>query len=113
MIYTDGKHLAAESLSELCAYAQKVGLDSSFLLAGKRNLHPHFLICGKVKDRILRDEEVQTITTRQLIAVYHRFFPSPVSIADLQKENLTHLLPSHTDYERMMNNIFNRAGIKR
>jgi hypothetical protein len=117
MVYTDGTHITAQSLSELCDYGQKVGLDSFWLQAGKNSLHPHFVICGKVKERVLADVSVKRVTTRELIDICKQYFTPPSSIesatTDQQSSDTTTHLPSESDYERMLKNIFERTGIKR
>lgn len=110
MIYTDGVHLTAQSLSELCAYGTQVGLDSYWLQAGKKLLHPHFLICGKVKERVLADRQVVKVSTRQLIDIFKASF-TPPEIPSQDDNSAT--LPTESDYERMIDNIFNKAGLHR
>jgi hypothetical protein len=112
MIYTDGVHLTAQSLSELCAYGLKVGLDSLWLQAGQKNLHPHFLICGKVKERVLADASVLRVSTREFVKVCKQYFTPDVA-ASKGHEDISSMMPTESDYNRMINNIFKRAGIER
>ena len=119
MLYTDGSHLVAESLQELYQYANKVGLNTEWIDFMGRNLHPHFDICGHVKARVLQDENVKQISTKelvQLLKLNYRLPETEVELNEWEAHHKTTLnkleLPSATDYKRMLDGIFKRSGIK-
>jgi hypothetical protein len=111
MVFTDGIHITAQSLPELCAYGQKIGLDCFWLQSGRRNLHPHFVICGKVKERVLADVSVKKVSTREFVDICKRYFTT--TNGNNETDTPTAALPSETDFDRMISNIFSKAGIDR
>lgn len=117
MLYTDGNHLIADTINELVGYAKKVGLNSEWLDMAGKNFHPHFDICGKVKQRILADEGVQQVSTRQLITVCKLQYRLPEGITDKQQWESYHglkveeLAPGAEVFDRMMQNIKKRSGL--
>lgn len=120
MVYTDGIHLTADSIDELYEYASKVGLHPNWIDFMGRNIHPHFDICGHVRNRVLADTDVQKVTCREIIRLCKKNFRLPEEesatehIATNDKTPLQKLeLPTEAEYERMFENIFKRAGIKR
>jgi|GEM_PF-4757468 len=119
MLYTDGVHLTADSLDELYAYASKIGLHPEWIDFMGKTLHPHFDICGHVKQRVLADENVQKVSRKEIVRLCKLNFRLPETDDELQetamqeKTSSNLQLPSESDYERMLNNIFKRAGIRR
>lgn len=119
MLYTDGAHLTADSLDELYGYANKIGLQPEWIDFMGKNLHPHFDICGRVKQRVLADENVQKVTRKEIVQLCKQNFRLPETDDDWQATNVQgdsspdSQLPSESDYERMLNNIFKKAGISR
>jgi hypothetical protein len=118
MIYTDGSHLIAESLDELCSYADKIGLNRYWLQLSGRNLHPHFDICGKVKERILADINVKKVSAKEIVKICKLSFRPPQTDSEVKEweerngKSIDDIKPSESDYERMMRNIFKRSGVK-
>jgi hypothetical protein len=118
MVYTDGKHLAADSLQELYEYADKVGLDRDMMKFMGRNVHPHFEIFGKVKSRVLQDDNVKQVSTRELVRILKLNYRLPETDSELQEWEAFHNkkledleLPSETDYQRMIAAIMKRANL--
>ena len=119
MIYTDGTHLTADSLDELYKYANKVGLNTDFIDFGGKNIHPHFDICGKVRQRVLADMEVKKVTCREIVKLCIVNFRLPSTAGELRdweahhKQKISDLpLPSPSDFGRMVDNIFKKSGLK-
>ena len=118
-MYTDGSHLTADSLDELYGYATRIGLNPDWIDFMGRNIHPHFDICGNVKQRVLADINVQKVSCRDLVKLCIRNFripeddgyTHPATSADNTPGKLQ--LPTETEYERMIDNIFNKAGLDR
>jgi hypothetical protein len=109
MIYTDGQHLTADSLHELYRYANEIGLNPGWIDFMGRNIHPHFDICGRVKVRVLADVRVQKVSCKELVRLCIKNFRVPNT--DKNAPNLE--MPTEAEYERMIDNIFRRAGIIR
>jgi hypothetical protein len=118
MIYTDGSHLIAESLDELCAYADKIGLNRYWLQLSGRNLHPHFDICGKVKERILADINVKKVSAKEIVKICKLSFRPPQNDSEVKiweernGKSIDDIKPTEGEYERMIRNIFKRSGVK-
>jgi hypothetical protein len=118
MIYTDGAHLIAESLDELCSYADKIGLNRYWLQLSGKNLHPHFDICGKVKERILADVSVKKVSAKEIVRICKLSFRPPETsneVKEWEERNgkcIDEIKPTESDYERMIKNIFKRSGLK-
>lgn len=112
MVYTDGIHLTADSLDELYLYANKTGLNPAWIDFMGRTIHPHFNICGHVKRRVLADMSVQKVSCKEIVRLCQLNFRLPENQAELQK-NKRHDMPSESDFQRMIDNIFKRAGITR
>jgi hypothetical protein len=118
MIYTDGAHLVAESLTELCAYADKIGLNRYWLHLSGRNTHPHFDICGKVKERILADINVKRVSAKEIVRICKLNFRQPETDSEVKEweerngKSIDDIKPTESDYERMLGNIFKRSGLK-
>jgi hypothetical protein len=120
MIYTDGSHLTADSLHELYNYANKMGLHPDWIDFMGKTIHPHFDICGHVKRRVLADVAVKKVTCKELVRLCKLNFRLPEKDSDLQEWDLHHnkhssdsQMPSESEYERMIDNIFKRTGIER
>jgi hypothetical protein len=120
MVYTDGRHLMADTLDELFSYAKKQGLNSDWVHAMGKNLHPHFDICGHVRKRILADCNVVKVSCKELVKLCNLNYTLPKTDAEV-KEWETHNkmkfsdlpLPSQDDFSRMLDNIFKRSGVSR
>jgi hypothetical protein len=118
MLYTDGAHLIGESLAELCTYADKIGLNRYWLHLQGRSIHPHFDICGKVKERILTDRNVKQVSTKEIVRICKRSFRPPETESEVQEweaqngKSIEDIKPTELDYERMIRNIFKRSGLK-
>ncbi len=65
MIYTDGVHMIADSLSELHEFAKEIGLKRMYF-HGVKKKHPHYDLLGKWK-QIAIDKGAIIITTREII----------------------------------------------
>ncbi len=120
MVYTDGVHLVAESIQELLQYAGKVGLNSRWMQVMGKLIHPHFGICGKVKQRILADSSVQKVSSKEIIKICKLNFRSPETPEDINEWEQFHQrklsdieLPSQDDFDRMFENILMRTGVHR
>ena len=118
MIYTDGSHLTADSLDELYTYASKIGLNPDWIDFMGRMFHPHFDICGHVKSRVLADVNVTKVSCRELVKLCIKNFRLPETETGVRTDEATKVLtrlelPTEAEYKRMIDNIFQRAGIKR
>jgi hypothetical protein len=120
MVYTDGVHLTADSLHELYAYANKIGLNPDWIDFMGRTVHPHFEICGHVKKRVLADGNVKKVSCREIVRLCKLNFRLPETESQKQEWELHHNKslaniekPTESEYERMLDNIFKKAGIKR
>jgi hypothetical protein len=120
MIYTDGAHLTADSLHELYDYATKIGLHPDWIDFMEKTIHPHFDICGHVKKRVLADASVKKVSSKELVSLCKINFRLPETDSELQEWEIHHAknvadlqMPSASDYERMLDNIFKKVGIKR
>src|SRR5437868_2961479 len=120
MVYTDGVHLTADSLDELYGYASQIGLNPDWIDFMGKNIHPHFNICGHVKQRVLADLSVQKVTCKEIVRLCILNFRLPEIDNELwernssDKRNLPGLqMPSESDFKRMIDTIFKRMGISR
>ncbi|MCW3107955.1 MAG: hypothetical protein JWQ09_2461 [Segetibacter sp.] len=120
MVYTDGAHLTADSLDELYSYANKIGLHPGWIDFMGKTIHPHFNICGHVKQRVLADVSVQKVSCKEIVRLCILNFRLPETDSELggndlnDKKRLLGLqTPSDSDFKRMIDNIFKRTGIKR
>jgi hypothetical protein len=120
LVYTDGRHLTADSLDELFSYAKKHNLNLDWIHTMGRNIHPHFDICGHVKRRILADCNVAKVSCKELVKLCNMNYRLPETDEEVQQWE-THnkmkfddlLIPSQIDFNRMFDNIFKRSGISR
>ncbi|WP_207493912.1 DUF4031 domain-containing protein [Aridibaculum aurantiacum] len=117
MLYTDGVHLVADSLDELYAYAEKMKLSWDWLHLGGRNVHPHFDICGHVRQRVLADKEVKLVSKKEIVRLSKLNYRPP-GTEDEKKEweahhgkKLDDILPTESDFNRMMANIKRKTGL--
>ena len=118
MVYTDGMHLVAESLAELCAYADKIGLNREWLQLKGKNIHPHLDICGKVKQRVLADKNVKQISQKEIVKICQLNYREPHTENEIKELESYHNKkiaevekPCNSDYDRMFKNIFRRCGL--
>ena len=118
MVYTDGSHLIADSIQELYAYADAIGLNIEWIDFMGRNLHPHFHIFGHVKQRVLADPNVTLVSRRKLVHLSKLNYRLPTNEEELQdwekhhNKKVTDLeLPSESDYARMIDTIFKKSGL--
>jgi hypothetical protein len=117
MVYTDGAHVIADSLQELYAYAEKMRLSWDWLHLSGKTLHPHFDICGHVRQRVLGDKRVKRVSTKEIVRLCRLNFRPPET-QDEKKEWENHHnmkmdevpMPSEKDYKRMFDNIRKRLG---
>ncbi len=120
MVYTDGAHLVADSLIELCEYAGKIGLNHEWLQLRGYNIHPHLDICGKVKQRVLEDEFVTKVTPKEIVRICRLNYRPPQTTEEITEWENYHgkkidemYQPSENDYGRMISNIFKRSNLER
>jgi hypothetical protein len=120
MVYTDGLHLIADSLKELSSFANSRGLNPKWLEPGALNIHPHFKIYGKAKQRILADTSVIQISTREIVRMCRINYVQPKTGADILEWEAHHgkkiedvYKPAEKDYDRMFKNIFAACGIEK
>jgi hypothetical protein len=119
MVYTDGIHLTADSLDELFEYANKIGLNLDTISYQGKTFHPHFKICGVIKQKVLTDTNVEKVSCKEIVRLCILNFRVTEKDSTLQKKeydskNTPDLyVPSSNDYERMIGNIFKKAGFKR
>ncbi|THU34259.1 DUF4031 domain-containing protein [Niastella caeni] len=69
MLFTDGLHLISDiGIEDLHTYAQSMGIDrTAFEVTGIIASHPHYKIYGKVRQRILTDNQVVHTSSRHLV----------------------------------------------
>ena len=120
MVYTDGSHLIADTLKELSLYANTRGLNPKWLTSGTLNIHPHFKIYGKAKQRILADTSVTQISTREIVRMCKINYVQPQTEAEINEWETHHgkkiadvYKPAEKDYNRMFKNIFAACGIEK
>lgn len=117
MVYTDGSHLIADSLDELYAYATKMKLNWDWLHLAGKNVHPHFDICGQVRKRVLADNEVKIVSPREIVRLSRLNYQPPETEAEKRAweqhhgKKLEDIMPTASDFERMLNNIKMRTGL--
>ncbi len=118
MLYTDGAHLIADSLEELHAYALKMNLNWDWLHYSGKNFHPHFDICGHVRQRVLADAQVLVVSTSRIVELCKLNFRLPETERDVAVWEAHHQSklddlhkPTEADYKRMMDNIKKRSGL--
>ena len=67
MIYSDGIHMIADTLEELHAFANSVGLSRSYF-HGTRKGHPHYDLIGKWKN-IISVYNIKIVSSREIINI--------------------------------------------
>lgn len=119
MVYTDGVHLVAESLAELCSYAQKIGLNQEWLQIMGRKIHPHLDICGKVRQRVLADSNVKKVSPKEIVKICklnYRVPETPEEVIEWENHHNKKMedvpMPTERDFDRMFSNIMKRVGLQ-
>lgn len=117
MLYTDGTYLIADDLQELYDYAQKMKLQWDWLHQGNNNFHPHFDIVGEVRKRVLADNSVKQVSTREIVRLAKINYRVPTTDEEIQAweehhgKKLELPLPTDSDYDRMIKNIKKQTGL--
>lgn len=116
MVYTDGVHLVAESVQELLEYAHKIGLNTQWMHLMGKLVHPHFDICGKVKQRVLADEQVKQVSKKEIVRICKLNFRPPETDEELDEWEAYHTkkieeieMPTKKDFDRMFENILRKT----
>jgi hypothetical protein len=119
MLYTNGVHLTATSLAELCEYAISIGLNNEWLQLGSKNIHPHLKICGNVRRRVLADNRVKQVSSKEIVRLTKLNYVLPQTEGEVRQWENYHgkkieeiSKPSEKDYSRMLKNIFEKSGLE-
>lgn len=69
MIYTDGVHLVADTLSELHEFAISIGLKRNYF-HGLRKGHPHYDLTNKnIIRTVIESDKTEFINSKQILAI--------------------------------------------
>jgi len=79
MLYTDGLHLISDTgIEHLHQYAQSLGIDrGAFNITGVIASHPHYKIYGKVKKRVMADNQVVKTSRRHIVKLLQLNYNAP------------------------------------
>jgi len=69
MIYTDGTHLVSKDISELHAFAKKIGLKRCWYQGTRKHRYPHYDLTTPHKVEIALQNGAILVSSRVLLAI--------------------------------------------
>lgn len=71
MVYVDKVHMVADTLTELHAFAEKIGLKRSYF-EGVRKGHPHYDLTNKSIMQKALDNGAEVVSSKKIVEISHK-----------------------------------------
>lgn len=98
-VYTDGKHLIADTLIEVMEYADALDMDRDWFVQGGIMFHPHYKLYGNTKKKVMADRSVLKVSTREIVRLCNEFYNFPVTEEEMYQWEMKHgRIPTPPEY---------------
>ena len=90
-LYSDSKHLIADTIAELVEYGRAAGIPDCLLKdkypdePSQKLYKPHYRLVGKMRERIVNDQSVEICPTRMIVKKLREFYGLPETDEDWER----------------------------